>query len=264
MRPFRLRLVPLLLATALTSVRAAETRQPATLIREYKGAYPDQFNAQYDQIRLWVRQAQLEVSSQLGLLQYQEGFRYPLEIRFEDGAPAHAEHTLAYVGLGRNKDEFFQVLVINIAACAKNAIGLQSVFFHEMTHAVMNDAVGGQSAARLPRWLHEGLAQFIAGDGEMRLKELTKTYRKAYFLNFGFDLDSPEASFAYPEYYLGVKYIHEKRGITALQTLVRNLIAGQPYHRALQDALNQDPAAFKQSVREYSQRYFNDRALPDY
>lgn len=239
-------------------------RYQAVLSPRYTGAHMEAFTGQHDQVRLWVRQAQLEVSSQLGLLQYQEGFRYPISIEFADGAPPGVENALAFVQMGENQEGFIQRLVINLAAPQEGSFELQTVFFHEMTHAVMNDAVGGQATMKLPRWLHEGLAQYIGGDGEKRLTQLCSQYRKNFFTQFRYDLDAPDGSLAYAQFYLGVKYILQRKGINSLQALVRNLIAGMPYDQAIEDSCAQKLPAFKASVRDYSLDYFKDKALSDY
>ena len=35
------------------------------------------------------------------------------------------------------------------------------VFYHEMTHVVMNDAVGGEASVKIPHWAQEGLGDAI-------------------------------------------------------------------------------------------------------
>ena len=67
---------------------AGAARQEAVISQTYRGSHPETHAAFYDQVRLWVQQAPLEISSQLGLILYQSGFHYPMTIRFDDGAPA--------------------------------------------------------------------------------------------------------------------------------------------------------------------------------
>src|ERR1700674_5507255 len=78
---------------------SAWSRYPAALEKDYTGRHQEEFVAQFERVRLLTRQAQVEVSSRLGLLQYREGFESPFLIRFEDGAPLGIEHALAYVRL---------------------------------------------------------------------------------------------------------------------------------------------------------------------
>src|SRR5438105_4706335 len=73
------------------------SRQAATLVRDYHGAHEANFASDFDRLRLLTQQAQLEVSSPLGLINYRGGFQYPLNIRCADGAPSGLENALAYV-----------------------------------------------------------------------------------------------------------------------------------------------------------------------
>src|SRR5262245_31473313 len=73
------------------------TRRTVEIDRDYKGQYQADFTDQIDKVRILTRQAQLEVSARLGLLQYQEGFRFPFRVRFDDSAPIGIENVLAYV-----------------------------------------------------------------------------------------------------------------------------------------------------------------------
>src|SRR5437016_9158179 len=136
----------------------AWARYPAALVQDYTGRHQDIYVTQYDRMRLLVRQAQVEVSARLGLIQYREGFQYPLWIRFVDGSPPGAESMLAYVQLMENNGTFAQNLVVNLDATAATREDLDRIFYHEMTHAVLNDAVGGEASVKIPHWVQEGLA----------------------------------------------------------------------------------------------------------
>src|SRR4029077_18607640 len=154
----------LMFATGSAHTDQAPVRVAATLAQENHGPHQTEFTSQYDRVRLLVRQAQLEVSSQLGLIQYREGFQYPMTIHFDDGAPAGVEYALAYVQLQQSEKGFRQQLVINLEQLTAHPMDFDTVFYHEMTHAVMNDAVGGEAALRIPHWVQEGLAVYISGE----------------------------------------------------------------------------------------------------
>jgi hypothetical protein len=237
-------------------------RVPATLDRNYQGAYPNEFTVQYDRVRLLVRQAQLEVSSQLGLLQYREGLNYPLTVRFEDQAPQGLEHALAYVRLRGDPQGFAQDLVINLSEAKNNPFDFDQIFYHEMTHAVMNDAVGGNAAIKIPHWVQEGLAQFISGEGPSRVEKLGGQVQRSQAFRIVADLDGPYTGLAYPSYYLAIRYLKDKHSINAVQTLVRNLIVGQSIMAALEDASGLTWERFRTNVRAYSTEKFEDFALP--
>src|SRR6266446_2267346 len=56
----------------------AWARYQAALVKDYTGRHQDEYITQLDRVRLLARQAQVEVSARLGLIQYREGFEYPL------------------------------------------------------------------------------------------------------------------------------------------------------------------------------------------
>src|SRR5882724_7851594 len=157
----------------------AWARYQAALVKDYTGRHQDEYIAQYDRVRLLARQAQVEVSARLGLIQYREGFEYPLFIRFVDGAPPGAESALAYVQLMQNNGAFAQQLVINLDATAASPMDFDKIFYHEMTHVVMNDAVGGEASEKIPHWVQEGLAQYVSEEGPDRVKEAAQQFKRS-------------------------------------------------------------------------------------
>ena len=163
-------LFSLVIFAALFLSRPALAREAAVIDSNYRGAHQDDYLRQSDRVRILVRQAQLEVSVRLGLYQYQEGFQYPLTIRFQDDAPVGVEHALAFVRLLQTPSGFQQELVVNLGEMANRPADLDVVFYHEMTHAVLNDAVGGPASQRIPTWVQEGLAQYVSGEGDRRVR----------------------------------------------------------------------------------------------
>ncbi len=236
----------------------AAPRQEAVIHTDYQGADPTAYATQYDRVRLLVKQAQLEVSSKLGLIQYQEGFQYPLTIVFQDGAPTGLESALAYVQLQSNGDGFRQQLVVNVPAAAQSGMDFDTVFTHEMTHAVMNDAVGGQASLRIPHWVQEGLAQYVSGEGEGRIKKAASQTSWDNLSILLWDLDSPYTGAAYPQYYLNIRFILEHGSINALQGFIRNLIDGKSVADSLKDTLFMDIPQYQHALRSYSLRAFQD------
>src|ERR1051326_462875 len=86
-----------LMAYLSPSAGFADARYTTMLQNGYDGHYPDLYRSEFDRLRLLVNQSQLEVSSQLGLLNYREGFRVPLVVSFADELPPGTENDLAYV-----------------------------------------------------------------------------------------------------------------------------------------------------------------------
>ncbi len=236
----------------LSTSTSANGRQEAILLSDYQGADSAAFAQQYDRVRLLVKQAQMEVSSRLGLFQYQEGFQYPITIRFQDGAPAMLESSLAYVQLQSSAEGFRQQLVVNVPAAAQSGMDFDRVFYHEMTHAVLNDVIGGEASIRIPHWVQEGLAQYVSGEGDGRIKQAASRTAWDNLPQLLWDIDSPYQGAAYPQYYLNIKFFLEKGTINALQAFVRNLIEGKSTHEALKETLFMDIAQYQQAVRDYS------------
>ncbi len=253
-------LFPLISALPL----ASQARESAELVRDYHGTHQDAFTLQFDRVRLLVRQAQIEASARLGLLQYQEGFQYPIRIGFEDGAPLGIENVLAFVRLGRTSRGFVQELVVNLDEMASNPVDFDLVFKHEMTHAVMNDAVGGDASLRIPHWVQEGLAQYVSGEGDQRVLSLARRVHRSHADLLLSDLDGLYTGKAYPQYYLAIKYMYDKQSSNAVQAFVRNLIAGKSVTDALNEATGMTYPQFLENVRQYSLNVFQDKALPDY
>jgi hypothetical protein len=235
------------------------------MVSDYHGTFPDAFTQQFDRVRLLTRQAQLEVSSRLGLFQYQEGFHYPIRIRFEDNAPAGLENTLAFVRLMQNSQgEFSQELVVNLNETRQGAMDFDQVFFHEMTHAVLNDAVGGEASLKIPHWIQEGLAQYVSNEGEPRLRKATAGLTRLTVHVLLCDLNGPYSSRAYPQYYLAIKYLYEKYTSNAIQALVRMLIDGKPCREALQETTGVPWERFQQDLHDYSLNTLKDIVGPRY
>jgi hypothetical protein len=241
----------------------APKRYEAALIRDYKGAYPTEFAVNVDRVRILMQQAQLEASARLGLLQYRAGFQYPLVVHFQDDAPPGLESSLAYVRLLQKGSQFMQDLSVNLAELARSPTNVDQVFFHEMTHAVLNDAVGGDAGMRIPPWVQEGLAQYVSGEGDSRVQKAAGALRQSQVGYLLADLDGYYSGAAYPQYYLAIKYINDKLGSTAVQTFVRLLIQGKPTQDALTEATALPYDRYKEKVREYSEEIFRSFAKSD-
>lgn len=248
-------------ATTARSARS-ETRTPPRIDPIYTGGHPDQFSVLLDRVRQLAPQSQLDISARLGFVEYRSGFRYPLTVHFTDGGPEGTEHTLAYARFLPNpdKNDFAQELVVNVDRFIEHPSAFDPVFVHEMTHAVLNDAVGGEASQRFPHWVQEGLALHIAGQGDDRVKKAASQYPGFAARELAQDLEGPYQAKAYPQYYLGIQYILEKGGINALQSFVRTLLAGKSTSEAIQESLSTDWTTFQKEVREYSARVFDSAA----
>ncbi len=256
-------ILPGLIGILLVSGSLSAARIPAVIDTAYDGTHQDSYRTQYDRVRLLTRQAQLEISARLGLIQYREGFQYPLTIRFEDDAPAGLENALAYVRLSEGKNGFSQELVINVGFSGHSNMNFDRIFYHEMTHATLNDAVGGNAATRIAPWLQEGLALWVSGEGPGRVSAAAQTVKRSEAGVLLYDLRERTSGNAYPQYYLAVQYLQDKHS-NSIEAIVRSLIAGKSMAYAMEDATGLTADRFFENVRAYSLEKFQDKALPDY
>ncbi|OVE77814.1 hypothetical protein BVX98_01960 [bacterium F11] len=202
----------------------SKNRVQVDYLNEYSGPHQDDFNELQWEIPNLVRQTTIDMSIKIGL-PYNEGWQYPMTVKYTDKAGAGAESLLAYVILYQtNKGDFFQELHINLAAYAKQKFDYEKTLSHELIHAMMNDAVGGEAARLLPVWLHEGLAVYGSGEGEGMLRSYVHRFygfAEQKLLN---GLTGPHGALDYVEDYLAVKYIVEAHGPNALPFFIRQLI----------------------------------------
>jgi len=230
-----------------------ETRTPWKLDDSYNGPHPETFQKLRFYIPGLVNTVQLEIASKMGL-DYQEGFRYPFTIGFVEEPPQKGEYALAYVRLFDDGSGFRQRLNINLDAYDRAPFDFDKVFFHEMSHVVLSDALGSDAFAKLPAWLIEGTALWVANQGEQLTRAEAHRYPGAAESILLSDLEAPRQAKLYPQYYLAIEYIVETKGIGALQNLIRDLVKGQPYREALAYDLGESWEAFQKNVRDFSAR----------
>lgn len=248
--------------TLIVSVSAEEMpRFEASFQTTYIGTHPDLFTQQQDRVRLLLHQAQLEISSQLGLLGYREGFRCPLTVRFDDTPRSGVEHALAYVQMVPTARGVGQELTINLDVMATSPIDFDKVFYHEMTHAVLNDSVILVYQKPLPSWVQEGLAVYIAGDGDERVRYVAQHVRKSQAHLLVRDLTVPVLD--YPRDYLAFKYMVMKQSINTLQAFVRDLTQGKTPEEAVEDSTGLSWDAYRQALQAFSLAEYEDNARPD-
>lgn len=111
---------------------------------------------------------------------------------------------------------------------------------HEMTHALLRNALGDANHRVLPKWVREGLAVWAAGQGPGRVAFwLTIHWEKpdpvAVLLN---GLENEKHSLEdYPEDYLAIAAIESERGLEGVRAFVRLLAAGRNCHDAAAEVM---------------------------
>lgn len=252
----------ILFGLLLLSAQAfAEQRFTTSFQTDYNGKHPDLFAQQQERVRLLVNQAQMDVTSRLGLFQYREGFRCPLIVRFDDAPMPGVEHALAYVAfLGGN--QCGQMMVINLDVMAQYPGNFDPIFYHEMTHAVLNDAIVFETKRPLPAWVQEGLATYIGGEGEERVRTLAQQVRKYQAKMLLSDLQDDRVD--YPGNYLAFKYLFDKHSINAIQGFIHYLMEGKTPMQSIFEATGLKEEEFRNKVRDYSLAIYREQARPDF
>lgn len=224
----------------------------------YQGPHRASFNRLRNEIPVLMRQTLIDLSVRLGL-DFRDGWKYPLTIGFVDQAPWGVENVLAYVQLYRTEDHFGQVLNINLASYNKEQFNFEKVLAHELTHAMINDAIGGQAAMVLPRWFHEGLAVYGAEQGDQMLKSYvyqTSGFSSSQLLN---GLEIHDSAFDYAEDFLAFKYIYKKRGQASLHNFVQEVLKREgDVPGAIEYICLESWDEFQASVREFSKEEIKD------
>ena len=131
-----------------------------------------------------------------------------------------------------------------------------------MTHAVLNDAVVSQYRRALPSWVQEGLAVYISGEGEERVKASAQRVRKSQAKMLVRDLAEPVLD--YSRDYLAFKFLLDKYSINSLQAFVRELTEGKLPEEALEDSTGLSWDVFRQKLQDYSLQIYQENARPDY
>ena len=145
---------------------------------------------------------------------------------------------------------------------AGNKEDFDPIFYHEMTHAVLNDAVVSETRRALPSWVQEGLAVYISGDGEARVRALAQRVRKSQAKNLVRGLEEPILD--YSRNYLAFKYMKDKYSINSLQAFVRELTNGKLPEAAIEESTGVSWDVFCSRLKEYSAEAYREQARPDF
>ncbi len=144
---------------------------------------------------------------------------------------------------------------------------LRSTFRHELAHLALHRATGGNA----PRWLHEGYAQYAAGDWNwsqawrLRFLLLRSDGDLLRRLSLGFDGSRENARAAYLLSYTAVQTLAERGGGAGLRSFFDRLRGGATVDGAVRSVygvtLNQFERSWKEGVTErYGWLYLLSRA----
>lgn len=234
------------------SVDASQERHAWTLNESYTGPYKAAFDKLKWEIPILMRQTVVDISGKLGLW-YEEGWRYPLTVKFVDGSPRGVENALAFVGLSVDREGIRQNLNINLEAYERDKFNFEKVLAHELTHAFLNDQLGAEAALLLPVWLQEGLAVYASGQGDQMLKYYASQFLRRPEERILNGLEGPHGPLDYAEDFLAIRYIYETHGNNSLHNFVREVVKRKgDVPGAIEYACLENWASFQENARRFS------------
>src|SRR5438128_949197 len=141
---------------------------------------------------------------------------------------------------------------------------LSHVLMHELTHSFVrqktrgNCLVAANCGNRVPTWVNEGLAQWMAGDrsGE-DAAALVQIFDKGNAIPLGrlespwMGLDRSAAQFAYAWALANIEYIIQTDGMGDVERILDRIGAGMATETALREVLHSDYNDLMQSTAEY-------------
>lgn len=125
---------------------------------------------------------------------------------------------------------------------------LEQVLDHEIVHVLLGQAFAPRP---VPRWLQEGLAQWLSGEAGM--DKTRRVLRAPSLIGLadlatGFPADPVRADLAYAESVEFIKLLAHDHGVEAIQELIALMARNEPFPRAFR-------AAFGESVAEVDARF---------
>ena len=167
-----------------------------------------------------------------GLPRLQRAFQRPLQRRFHVFVHADREHLPDAMVTSLHEDAAgFALLGMHQIHIVRDEVAgsgntLAGVVAHELVHELL-DQYAGEFGRLIPRWFHEGLAQVLAGDTYLHVREeelvfrlLNRTLLSFEQLRHKFPTTQPALRTAYAQSYSYVAWLHGRYGLPALLRVV--------------------------------------------
>ncbi len=242
---------------------AADESETIHFVESYGGPHPNEFNDLLDQVKSIVPAALAYISGQWGL---PNRLHYPLIVMITDVPPnlpagAASAYVRSVMVGGTLRQELIVDLTHHMMYPAEN---FESLLYHEMAHAVLQDAVTSPGAAGIPQWLNEGLAQSVTTEGHDRAAEDFKRYghsdARALICDLNGHVDpfyNGEYNFGcYTYFYLAVRRLIARGGKETLTKIITGLHNGTPIPALIGQATPLDWSAFQRDAEQYTRSVF--------
>ncbi|MHC4490381.1 MAG: hypothetical protein ACYTDU_01985 [Planctomycetota bacterium] len=152
-----------------------------------------------------------------------------------------------------------QVLALKTEYLVLGAYDLDRTLVHELFHCLHRARLGAEGYARLPEWVREGAALYVAGQGEERARLL------AAFVGRDPLIDDPLARLVdglagqhgFLDYYEDVaafEAVEERRGRDGVRRLLRQLLETADVAQAVREALDENMADFERAAAARARR----------
>jgi len=253
-------LVWLLVAAPLT----AETLESIHFSESYAGAHPVEFADLLGKAKMIVPDALAYITGQWNL---PNTLHSPLIVIVTDNPPnIPAGASAAYVRSVIVGGTLRQTLILDLLHYRTYPTeNLEQLVYHEMAHAVLQDAVVSPSSVGIPQWFNEGLAQSVTSEGHDRTAEDFKRYGHSDASAILCDLNGQVDTFyhgeynfgCYTEFYLAVQRLIALGGKDTLVTIFAGLHNGVPLPQLVAQTTHLDWAAFQQDIHHYTQDVFS-------
>jgi hypothetical protein len=263
------RLHPWLLVGLLLSAwdgQAVAQERSVLFVESYAGPHADEFQEVLGEVKSIVPAALAYITHQWGL---PDTLRFPLVVRILDTPSKDLNRPIsAYVRSIHSGDELRQELVVDLEHHRMYPEeNFENVIYHEMAHAVLQDAVTGPGAAGIHQWFNEGLAQSVTTEGHDRTVEDFKLYAHTDAHAVLCDLNGNVDEFYHGEYnfgcytyfYLTTQYVMERGGKDALAKIILDLRNGTPLPLAIGQVTQMDWPTFQRNAQQYTRDVFDGK-----
>ena len=185
-----------------------------------------------------------------------------IEIRLEDaGRDPSGAWAEARTEKGR------QVLALKTEYLVLGAHDLDRTLVHELFHCLHRTRLGAKAYVRLPEWVREGAALYVAGQGEERARIL------AAFAGRDPRIDDPLARLVdglagqhgFLDYYEDVaafEAVEERHGRDGVRRLLKKLLETADVAQAVRGALNESMADFERAAAARARRVLQPLLVP--
>ena len=225
----------------------------------YAGAHPADFAQVLDQVKAIVPSALAYITGQWNL---PNNLHYPLIVVITENPPnIPAGASAAYVRSVIVGGILRQTLIVDLRHYLLNpSEDLNDLLYHEMAHAVLQDAIMSPTAAGIPQWFNEGLAQSVTTEGHDRTAEDFKRYGHSDATALLCDLNGHVDTFyhgeynfgCYTQFYLAVQRLIQLGGKDTIVSVISGLHDGTPLPNLIPQVAHLDWPAFEHEIERYT------------